>query len=230
MKEELKKLEKILKVKIKDPILWEEALTHKSFFYYHHEEKGRHNERLEFLGDAVLELCISLILYKKFYEKEEGELTLIRASLVNRPRLAEIAKALGLQPLIRMGKNIKGKGLDTVLGNTLEAIIGAYFIENGFLKTLKFIEKNFLKGLDVIIKEGLYKDPKSRLQEILQEKFGVVPEYKVLEESGPPHERIYKIGIYINGKFITNGEGRSKQEAETNAAFKVLENKLWKNL
>ena len=175
------KLEEKLGVKVKNKYIWSEALTHNSWLYFHPEaaKDSKHNERLEFLGDAVLELIDSQVLYKKCPNKEEGELTLIRANLVNRERLTQIARKLELENFLMAGKNLNGKGFDTVLGNCLEALIGAMYLDIGFQDTLDFINKNLLNDIDEKIKAKTYKDPKSNLQEILQEELGVLPEYKI---------------------------------------------------
>lgn len=223
-------LEKKLGISIKNKLLWEEALTHNSWIYFNHKYKNlKHNERLEFLGDAVLELIVSQVLYKKCPDKEEGELTLIRANLVNRERLISIAKKLEIDKFILTGKNLNGKGFNTVLGNALESIIGAMYLDNGFDETFDFVNNNLLNDIDEKIKADTYKDPKSNLQEILQEELGVLPEYKVLSEEGPAHKRKFKIGLFLNENFLAEGDGYSKQQAETNVALKVLEKKLWKN-
>lgn len=222
------KIEQKLQVQIKNKELWKEALTHNSWLYFHSESKNtKHNERLEFLGDAVLELIVSQVLYEKCPEKEEGELTLIRANLVNRERLTQIAKQLEIDKFILVGKNLSGKGFDTVLGNALESIIGALFLDSGFEKAFQFVNKNLLDDLNEKIKAKTYKDAKSNLQEILQEELGVLPEYRVLTEEGPAHKRKFKIGIFLNNNLLAFGEGTSKQEAETKAALNVLEKKLW---
>lgn len=222
------KLEKTIGVKIENQELWKEALTHNSWLYFHPDVKnGRHNERLEFLGDAVLELIVSLILYKKCPDKEEGEMTLLRANLVNRERLSQIARKLELDKFILTGRNLSGKGFDTVLGNSLEAIIGAIYLDGGWDMAFRFVENNLLSDLNEKLKALTYKDPKSNLQEILQEELGVLPEYKVLSEEGPAHKRKFKVGIFLKNKIIGEGEGMSKQEAEIKAATRAVENKTW---
>lgn len=215
-------LSKKLNITIKNKILFFEALTHKSFLYFYPNYPYDHNERLEFLGDAILEFIISLYLFKKYPKFQEGELTLIRASLINRDKLKNVAHDLGLESLILKGKNINERGLRTVLSNTLEAIIGAIFLDNGLEITEKFIVNNILKDLDEIIEKKLYKDPKSKLQEIVQEKFKILPKYIVLKEEGPVHQRKFAVGVYLGDKLVSVGEGSSKQEAEIDAASKAL--------
>ena len=218
-----KEIEQTLGIKIKDKNIWLMALTHKSWLFFHPEIKLPHNERLEFLGDAVLELITSLYLYLNFPHLGEGEMSLIRASLVNRDRLGEIAKKLKIEKFLLMGKNFDEKGLKTVLADSLEAIIGAIFLDLGFEKAKGFIEKNILSQVEEIVEQKRYKDPKTLLQEILQKKFKSLPEYKILEISGPPHKRYFKVGLYLNGKLTAKGQGSSKKEAEIDAAMKTLE-------
>jgi ribonuclease-3 len=216
-------IEKILEIKIKSKNIWLTAVTHKSWLFFHPESKLPHNERLEFLGDSVLQLITSCYLYLHFPHLGEGELSLIRSSLVNRRKLSEIAQKLKIENFLLIGKNFNEKGLKTVLGDSLEAIIGAIFLDLGFEKVKEFIEKNILAEAEEIVKKKKYKDPKTLLQEILQKESKSLPEYKILEISGPPHKRYFKIGLYLNNKEIAEGEGSSKKEAEIDAALKILE-------
>jgi len=218
-----KKIEKNLGIKIKNKNIWLTAVTHKSWLFFHPEIKLPHNERLEFLGDSVLQLVASWYLYLHFPQFGEGELSLIRASLVNRQRLGEIAQKLKIEEFLLFGKNFDEKGLKTVLGDALEAIIGAIFLDLGFDKAREFIEKNILSEAAEIVKQKKYKDPKTLLQEILQKESKVLPEYRVIEVSGPPHKRHFRIGLYLNNQLITEGQGSSKKEAEIEAALKALE-------
>lgn len=216
------KVKKILKIKIKDKNLWQIALTHKSWLFYHPETKMQDNERLEFLGDAILSAITSLYLFKKFTYLKEGEMTLIRSRLVSRERLGEIGEKIGLEKIILMGKIEDKKGKKTVLGNTLEAIIGAIFLDLGWDETKKFVEEIVLKPAEKIIKEKSYKDPKSYLQEILLQKYHKLPAYKLVEVIGPSHKQRFKVEVYLDNQKIGEGEGTSKQEAEINAAKKIL--------
>lgn len=218
----IKTLSNKLNISIKNKILFFEALTHKSFLYYYPSYPYNHNERLEFLGDAILEFLVSLHLYKKYPKFQEGDLTLIRASLINRDKLSEVASNLELENLILKGRNINERGLKTVLSNTLEALVGAIFLDNDLQTVEKFVITNILKDLEEIVEKRLYKDPKSALQEISQEKFKILPKYVVLKEEGPPHQKKFTIGVYLNEKLISVGEGHSKQEAELDAASKAL--------
>jgi len=218
-----KEIEKILGVKIKNKNIWLTALTHKSWLFFHPEAKLEDNERLEFLGDSVLQTITSWYLYLKFPEMSEGEMSLVRASLINRNRLGKIAKTMGIDKILLFGKNLDDKGLRTVLGNSLEAIIGAIFLDLGFEEAKEFIKKNILKDVDEIVKLKKYKDPKSSLQEIFQKEYGELPEYELVEVSGPPHQRNFKVALYLKGKKLAEAEGTSKKEAEINAAIKALE-------
>jgi ribonuclease-3 len=218
-----KEIEKILDIKIKNKNIWLTALTHKSWLFYNPDYKLSDNERLEFLGDSVLQTITSWCLYVKFPNLSEGEMSLIRASLVNREKLSILAKKMGIDKILLIGKNLDDKGLRTVLGDSLEAIIGAIFLDLGFNKAKEFVEKNILKDVEKIVKEKKYKDPKSLLQEISQKSYNSLPEYKLLETSGPPHQRNFKVALYLKGKKLTEAEGSSKKEAEVNAALKALE-------
>jgi len=218
-----KEIENILEIKIKDKNIWLSAVTHKSWLFFHPKIKLSHNERLEFLGDSVLQLITSLYLYFNFPYLGEGGLSLIRSNLVNRQRLGEIAKKLKIEKFLLFGKNFDEKGLKTVLGDSLEALIGAIFLDLGFEEVKEFIEKKILTEAEEIVKQKKYKDPKTLLQEFFQKEAKSLPEYRIIEVSGPPHKRYFKIGLYLNNKKIAEGEGSSKKEAEINVAMKVLE-------
>ncbi len=220
----IKEIEKILGAKIKNKNIWLEAVTHKSWLFLNPETKLSHNERLEFLGDSVIQTIVSWYLYRNFPEFSEGDLSLVRASLINRQRLGEIAEKIGLEKILLIGKVLDRKGKRTVLGNSLEAIIGAIFLDLGFEKAKEFVEKNILIEAEKIIKEKSYKDPKSFLQEIFQAKYGKLPIYKLVEITGPPHKRKFKVEVYLDDKKIGEGKGDSKQKAEFDAAFKILKN------
>ncbi len=207
-----------------------QAFCHRSYLNENKKVSVGHNERLEFLGDAVLELTVTEYLYKKYPNKPEGELTNWRASLVNTKILSETSKELGLNNFILLSKGeIREKGglRQSILANTFESLIGAMYLDFGYDKCYSFVEKNLIKKLDQIIKLGLNKDSKSYFQEKAQSEESTTPVYEVLKEWGPDHKKIFKIGVFLKKELIAEGEGYSKQEAEENAAQKALEIKGW---
>lgn len=228
---ELAGLEKNLKVDFKDQGLLLAATTHRSYLNEHPEFKLTHNERLEFLGDAVLELIVTDYLYRQ-YPNPEGELTNWRASLVNRVNLAKIANNLKIEQYIKMSrgetKDVNSKARQFILSNALEAIIGAIYLDQGLKITKKFITENILAELEDIIAQKLYIDPKSHFQEKAQEEIGITPNYKIIGSSGPDHAKTFKVGVYLDKELIATGVGSSKQEAQIEAAAKALIKKNWK--
>jgi len=225
----LTSLEKKLGIKFKNKKLLHEALTHRSYINEHPSHPIPHNERLEFLGDAVLELIVSKSLFHKFTAKPEGELTVLRSSLVNTDSLTNIANALQIDHHLYLSRGemkSKGKAREVILADTIEAIIGAIYLDQGFVAAEKFIKKNFLSRLGLIIKYKLYKDPKSDFQEITQAQFKITPAYKVLQETGPEHAKKFTVGVFLSDKMIAVGSGKSKQEAEIAAAKNALEKDL----
>ncbi|MFA5029781.1 MAG: ribonuclease III [Patescibacteria group bacterium] len=228
----LSSLEKILGVTFKKQELLLQAVTHRSYLNEHPEFKLEHNERLEFLGDAVLELIVTEYLYNN-YPNPEGELTNWRASLVNRSSLAETAQELAIESFISMSKgeskDKNSKARQYIVANAIEAIIGAVYLDQGIGSAKKFIKKNILSKLERIIANKLYVDPKSDFQEKAQDKLGVTPVYKVLESSGPDHAKTFKVGVYLANKMLATGVGSSKQEAQTAAARNALAKKDWEN-
>jgi len=228
--EDYKDLQKKLGVKFKNLDLLKSAVVHRSYLNEHKSFELDHNERLEFLGDAVLEIITTEHLYRN-YPNPEGDLTNWRASLVNSKMLADIAQDLGIEPFLKMSKGEKQdnntKARNYILANALEAVIGAIYLDQGLKISQKFISDNVLVKLPYILKNHLYLDPKSKFQEKSQELYSVTPTYKVLEESGPDHNRYFKIGIHLNNELVAEGEGTSKQEAQMNAAKNGLEAKGW---
>lgn len=223
------KLENKLGIKFKNKNLLIQSLVHRSYLNEHPGFSLDHNERLEFLGDAVLELIVTEYLYKK-YKNPEGELTNWRAALVNAKILSELAKDLELDHHIYLSKGEskdKGKARDYILADAFEALIGAIFLDQGLEKTHKFITRKLISKLPHILKHKLYIDPKTRFQEITQEKLKITPVYKVLEESGPDHAKRFKIGVFLKDDLIAEGEGLSKQEAQVKAAENALKVKKW---
>lgn len=215
--------------KNKDLLL--EALTHRSFLNENRSFKLDHNERLEFLGDAVLELIVTEYLFKNF-PNPEGDLTNWRAALVNSTSLLEVAEVLELENFMQLSKgeqqdtNSKARG--SIIADAVEALIGAIYLDSGFIQAKKFIDKYFIARLDFILENNLFEDPKSKFQELAQEKEGTTPHYKVLEESGPDHAKKFVIGVYLDKELIATGEGSSKQEAQVNAATAAIQTKDWK--
>lgn len=222
-----KTIEKILGNKIKNITLFETAFTHRSYLNEHPEYKNPSNERLEFLGDAVLQLLSSEFLFEKYPNRPEGELTNFRSAIVNTESLAEEAERLGYGELLLLSNGEEasgGRSSEYILANTFEAVLGALYIENGAKFCKKFVEKELLYKLEDIVKKQLYKDAKSSFQEIAQEKFGVTPRYKLEDSWGADHNKTFKVAVYINDKLYGEGKGRSKQKAEQKAATKALDN------
>ena len=222
----LSDLENKLEIEFKNEDLLKEALTHRSYLNEHPSWPHPHNERLEYLGDAVLELAVTEDLFKKFMKAAEGQLTVLRAALVNYQILSKIALEMGLGRFILMSKSEMkdtGKAREVILANALEALIGAVYIDQGFKKTKDFIKRLITDDrIEEILETKSYKDPKSELQEIIQEKLRITPSYRVRGESGPAQQRIFRVGVYSNDDLIEEGSGSSKQEAETDAARKAL--------
>jgi len=226
----LEKLEKKIKVTFRDKDILKTALVHRSYINEHKSFELDHNERLEFLGDAVLELIVTEYLYLHF-KNPEGELTNWRSSLVNFKMLADRAEELGLYPLMYMSRgearDQSKKARSYILANAYEAIIGAIFIDQGLDAVKTFIIKHLIPELKQILEHKLYLDAKSNFQEKSQEVHGVTPRYKILKQRGPDHIKHFTVGVYLNRELIAQGEGTSKQEAETSAAERGLKEKGW---
>jgi len=230
MIKDLKALEKLLGFQFKDKDLLIQSVVHRSYLNEHPEYTLDHNERLEFLGDAVIELVITEYLFNTF-PNPEGELTNWRAALVNANMLATVASDMGLEQFLHMSKgeakDVAGKARHYILANAIEAVIGALYLDQGYDAAKEFITNYVLVRLEDIIEKKLYKDPKSRFQEISQEREGITPNYKVLEETGPDHAREFIVGVFIGKDMIATGHGMSKQEAQLDAAAKGLQAKNW---
>ncbi len=224
------KLEKIIGVKFKKREFLKEALTHRSFLNEKPHQKLRHNERLEFLGDAVLELIVTEYLYKKYPNKTEGELTNFRAALVKASSLFQVSSDLGLNNFLLLSRGEAkdlGKARQYILANALEALIGAIYLDQGYDPTRSFIERKILiSQMAKVKKEGL-RDAKSLFQEKAQEIEGITPVYKIVSEWGPDHNKHFITGVYLGDKLIAEGEGSSKQEAHQQAAELALKKKKW---
>ncbi|MFH1461239.1 MAG: ribonuclease III [Patescibacteria group bacterium] len=212
----------------KNKALLKESLTHRSYLNENPSWGVSHNERLEFLGDAVLELAVTEILFNKFSQYPEGQLTSLRAALVNYQIMAEVAKNLGFDEFILLSRGEAkdiGRARKVILANAMEAVIGAVYLDAGYQEAKRIIEEFIVNpNLNNVIEGGLYKDPKSHLQEIVQEKMKLTPTYQMLEEWGPDHKKIFKMGVYFGDKLVAEGEGYSKQEAEIEAAKNALRN------
>jgi ribonuclease III len=207
-----------------------QAFTHRSYINENREIKLEHNERLEFLGDAVLELVITDFLYKKFPQKNEGDLTALRSSLVNTITISEVASELGFNDYLLLSKGEAkdtGRARSYILANTFESVVGAIFLDQGYAKAEEFIKNNLTPKLDLIIEKGTWVDAKSKLQEIIQDKKGVTPMYKTVKELGPDHDKTFTVQVCFDDECDEEGTGKSKQEAEQDAARKVLNKNKW---
>lgn len=223
-------LEKKLNLKFKNEELLIQAFVHRSYLNENPDFELSHNERLEFLGDAILEHVVTEYLYKKYPQKSEGELTTWRAALVNAKMLAKIAQNLNFNDFLLLSQGEvkeEGKARQYILSNAFESFIGSLYIDQGLNACKDFVEKNLLKELPNIIEMGLFKDAKSCFQEEAQERAGVTPIYSVLEESGPDHAKKFKVGVFLRDELVAEGEGFSKQEAEEEAAKNALKIKGW---
>ena len=223
------KLEKELNIDFKDNNFLIQAFCHRSYLNENPSFHLSNNERLEFLGDAVLELIVTDYLYKN-YPNSEGELTNWRAALVNTQNLAKIAGNLGFEDYLLLSKGEAkdtGKARQYILANTLEAFLGALYLDRGLKRVSQFVESNLLSDLPRILKEGTWRDAKSQFQEIAQEKLKITPTYKILKEGGPDHVKYFVTGIFLENELVAEGEGSSKQEAEEKAARKALKVKNW---
>ena len=222
--------EKKLELKFKNKDLLIQAFCHRSYLNEKPDFYLTHNERLEFLGDAVLELVVTENIYQNYPEKSEGELTNWRAALVNAKFLGKLARDLDFNDFLLLSKGEAkelGKARLYILANTFEALIGAVYLDRGYKTCQEFIKKHLIPKLPDILQKGAFKDAKSRFQEEAQERTGTTPSYKVLEEWGPDHAKHFIIGVFLDKELIAKGEGSSKQEAEEEAAKNALEVKNW---
>lgn len=222
---DISKLEKNINFRFKNRSLLKEALTHRSYLNEHPEWKSAHNERLEYLGDAVLELAVSEELFSRYPDFSEGQLTMLRSALVRLERLSAVGKEIGLERFIltsRGEKRDSPKAWSVILANAVEALIGAIYLDSGFKAAKRFVQRFVISHLPEIIKSRSYRDAKSELQELIQERLKITPVYRLLEESGPAHRRLFRVGVYFGEKLIAEGTGNSKQEAETEAAKAAL--------
>jgi len=215
---------KVLNVKFNDIELLITAFTHRSYLNEHRKSTKEHNERLEFLGDAVLELVVTNYLYSNF-EEAEGILTNWRSALVRTESIGEAAHKLGFEEYLRLSKGEKRgsrRAREQILANSFEAVIGAIYLDQGYDAAKDFITDNILSTLTGILDEGSWLDAKSKLQEVAQSVDGITPNYRVIEEDGPDHDKVFKIGVYVGEELKGEGEGPSKQTAQQKAAEAAL--------
>lgn len=226
----LAKLEDVIGVTFADKTLLLSAITHRSYLNEHREADWDHNERLEFLGDAVLELVVTDFLFKKYQEKPEGELTAVRAALVNTVSLASASEQLGFNDYLLMSKGEAkdmGRARQYILANAFESIIGALYMDQGYEAAERFIAAHLFAKTEEIVDKRLWQDPKSRFQELAQEHASVTPTYETISQDGPDHDRVFTVGAFLRKELIAEGKGRSKQEAEQQAAEKAIAAKGW---
>jgi len=230
MDKDFSQLQKQLSIKFEDVNLIKQAFVHRSYLNENPAFELNHNERLEFLGDAVLELAVTEYLYKNYPDLAEGEMTNLRAALVNTQMLAKISERLNFNDFLYLSKGEAkeiGRGRQYILANTFESFIGAVYLDTGYQTARDFIFKILIPELDDIIKNKLWRDAKSLFQEAAQERVGVTPTYEVLEESGPDHAKKFVIGVYLEKELVARGEGLSKNEAQQKAAENALKIKNW---
>ncbi len=222
--------EELSGVVFSDKSLLKQAFTHRSYLNEHRRLKLGHNERLEFLGDAVLELATTEFLYGKYPNETEGELTAYRSALVNATTLSDVASGLSMDKFLLLSKGEakdKGRARESILANTFEAVVGAIFIDQGYTVAYAFIQKNLFPLIDEIVRKKLWLDAKSHFQEKAQEEIGVTPAYRLVKELGPDHDKMFTVAVYLDSVEIAVGQGKSKQEAEQSAARNALDLKKW---
>lgn len=230
LKLHLSLLEKRIRVKFKNRDLFAQVFVHTSYVNEHRREISADNERLEFLGDAVLELVTTDYLYQTFPDRGEGVLTNFRSALVKGQHLADVARSLELGNYLCVSHGEEksgGREKSFILANTLEALIGAIYLDKGFSAAHRFIDRFILKNLGSILQKGLHIDAKSRFQELAQERNGVTPKYDVLSESGPDHDKTFEVGAFLNERLFGKGVGSSKQEGAQEAAFEAMKKLKW---
>lgn len=222
----IKDFENEIGIKFKNRELIETVFTHRSYLNEHRGLKHDHNERLEFLGDAVLELCVTEHLFEK-YDKPEGTMTNWRSALVKGESLSKEAKKIGMNDLIRTSRGEAkntGKARDLILANAFEALLGAIYLDQGYRKSYDFVEKHIIYKLEEIIAKGLDYDAKSKFQELAQDQLSITPSYEEEDAVGPDHDKEFTMAAYLNHKKVGVGKGRSKQKAQTEAAKSALSN------
>lgn len=230
MQNNLQSFEESIGISFTDANLLRQAFTHRSYLNEHRDEVLGHNERLEFLGDAVLELIATHFLFETFPEHDEGELTAYRAALVNAVTCAQVANTLHMNEYLLLSKGEakdQGRARQVLLANAFEALVGAIYLDQGYEAAKVFIETHLFPKIDEIVKKKLWRDAKSTFQEKAQDAEGVTPHYAVIRETGPDHDKQFVVGVYIKEAMIAQGMGKSKQEAEQDAARLALEAKGW---
>ncbi len=230
IEQSLTNLQKKLGVTFVDPQHLLTAITHRSYLNEHREAKQDHNERYEFLGDAVLELVVTDFLFQKYPEKPEGELTAVRAALVNTISISEAGVRLGINDFLLLSKGEErdtGRARQYILANAFEAIIGAIYLDQGYESAKNFIGDELFDLTDTIVAKRLWQDAKSRFQELAQEHTNITPSYDMISQVGPDHDRVFTVGVFLGSEKIGEGKGRSKQEAEQEAALKAIEARNW---
>lgn len=219
-------------VSFDDMSLLRTACTHRSYLNENRGAGLEHNERLEFLGDAVLELVVTSFLFRKYPKKAEGQLTSYRSALVNTVSLTKVAEKIGLNDYVLLSKGETkdtGRGRSVIIANAVEAIIGAIYMDRGYDAAANFISNHLLEVIDIedIVENKSWLDAKSHFQERAQEKVGITPTYKTMKETGPDHDKHFTLGVFLGDIQVATGSGPSKQEAEQKAAEKALEVKGW---
>lgn len=218
-------------VRFNDRTVLREAFTHRSYINETREKGLEHNERLEFLGDAVVELSVTDFLYKKYPHANEGDLTSYRAALVNAVTLGNLGIDIGMEPYLLLSKGeAKDRGTkarEIILANAFEALVGAIYLDQGYAAADKFLKKYLMGKTEEIVKKELWRDSKSFFQEEAQEHTSITPSYKVLKEEGPDHDKQFTVGVYLEDELTGTGEGKSKQDAEQAAAADALKTKGW---
>jgi ribonuclease-3 len=222
--------EKKAGIAFKDKGLLKQAFTHRSYLNENRSLKIEHNERLEFLGDAVLELIVTDYLFKKYKDKPEGELTSYRSALVNSNTLSAVSTKLHVNDYLLLSHGEAkdtGRARSYILANTFEALLGALYLDQGYDASKDFVAAHIFTLIDEIVEKGAWIDAKSKFQEMAQEKVNVTPLYKTVKEYGPDHDKHFTVGVFLGGELVATGEGASKQEAEQNAARKGLTERNW---
>jgi ribonuclease-3 len=230
VEDRFKGFEEAIGLTFKDKGLLQKAFTHRSYINEHKGSRKEHNERLEFLGDAVLELVVTDYLFFKYQDRTEGELTSYRAALVNTQSIAEGAAQWDMNDYLLLSKGEAkdtGKARQYILADTFEAVIGAIYLDQEYEAAQEFIAKSLFHKTEQMVNQELWKDAKSRFQEKAQEVESITPSYKVLAEEGPDHSKDFTVGVYLDNEHVAEGKGRSKQDAEQQAAEKALEAKGW---